>query len=93
MAKNNKKFNFPECVEKVMEQLKAGDVISSYAVRGGGHTRVGSKKRPVVKYRGNGHGNQHVLDVHCGSDIGKHTAYVIPTNASSLESTIANYNS
>ena len=91
MAKNNKKFNFPECVEKVMEQLKAGDVISNYAVRGGGHTKLGSKKRPLLKYGGNGHGNQHVLYVHCGSDIGKHTAYVIPVDASSLEATIESY--
>jgi len=91
MAKNNKGINFPECVEKVMEQLKASNVISNYTVRGGGHTKLGSKKRPTLKYKGNRQGNQHVLDVHCGSDIGKHTAYVVPTDPSSLEASIAEY--
>jgi len=91
MAKNNKKFNVRECVEKVMEQLKAGEVISSYSVRGGGHTKLGSKKRPKLKYGGNGQGNQHILYVHCGSDIGKHTAYVVPVDPSSLEASIAEY--
>lgn len=91
MAKNNKGINAPKCVEKVMEQLKASNVISSYTIRGGGYTKLGSKKKPLVKYGRNGQGEQIRLEVHCGIDVGRHSAFVVPGEESLLERYVTGY--